>query len=54
MNNPFNKKDYYEIQKIKRINYKDKEYLLEVFTDLVYMQQEEEEEEIINKASSLL
>ena len=27
MNNPFNKKDYYEIQKIKRINYKDKEYL---------------------------
>ena len=27
MNNPSNKKDYYEIQKIKKINYKDKEYL---------------------------
>ena len=32
----------------------DKDYLLEVFSDLILMQQEDEEDEMINKASSLL
>ena len=33
---------------------KDKDYLLEVFSDLILMQKEDEEDEMINKASSLL